>query len=244
MLDTKRTPRSGLRMAISAATVAAGALCCVGTEAGGEQGMKAGTGSAERTLDGKADDWVGTSPLWQEVGLPGRPGGSHDLDIGRVWLDSDAESLLLFIETRPSVAERFAEHGFSGWLGDLLLDLDLDPSTGAPAEGGDESEAFQGYELRARINLVQMSRSGESTPEVSYDVVRAEDGTFPASGAVASARSFSSGDPIAHGPEGIELAVPLAPLGITAPHQVRLLLTEEAHRLEHGHAVATVEIGG
>ena len=179
-------------------------------------------------LDGKADDWAGIAPFWEEVGPAGSGLGEHSIDIKQVYFKNDAQYLYVFIKISPTIEERFKVHPFGDIIGNLFLDTDNSPQTGSNAAEGMESDAYKGYEIRVWIPVgVLTSSSGESSPTVSYEIYTHEGGFYGINRADLQ-NTMDEGSLIAHGPDGVEFALKLEVMKIAVPASFRVMLDQNA----------------
>jgi hypothetical protein len=195
------------------------------------------------SLDGSLKDWAGIVPLWNEGGAAGQGTFESNVDIKQVYFKNDAQYLYVFMQTVPSIEERFKISKTGDILGDLYIDTDNDPNSGSGAVGGFEAEKCRGYEMRIYLPIGVMSYPESKIPYVAYEVRPLEGVDFSANATVRW-ESFSEGSLIAHGPEGVEFAIPLESCGLTLPATVRLLLAERSHwSEEQGYTVGQLTLG-
>jgi len=179
-------------------------------------------------LDGKADDWAGVAPFWEEVGPAGSGLGEHSIDIKQVYFKNDGQYLYVFMKISPTIEERFKVHPFGDIIGNLFLDTDNSPQTGSNAAEGMESDAYKGYEIRVWIPVgVVSSSSGESFPSVSYEIYTHEGG-FHGINRADRQNTMDEGALIAFGPDGVELALRLEAMKIAPPASFRVMLDQHA----------------
>ena len=197
----------------------------------------------EIKLDGRAGDWAGIEPLWAEAGMPGSGSSGSALDIKQVYFTNDSKYLYVFLRTTPSVQERYDEKQASGNLCDIYLDTDNDAATGCKRVEGLDYGDISGYECKIWIPLGVYMGLGGSGPYVSYDLgTPGEDGTFSGD-SVMEQSSTEEGALIAHGTDGVELAVPLAKINMRSGMTARVLLAESAHVFDkEGKSEGTVTI--
>jgi hypothetical protein len=197
------------------------------------------------TLDGSIKDWSGIEPIWNEGGAEGRGAFEHYIDIKQVYFNNDDRYLYVFMRFTPTIAERYKIHPYSGDIGDLYFDIDNDPSTGSGKVFESDKfkgEKYRGYEVKVWIPIGVFSSSGRSTPYASYEIRLLENEGFSVHGIYAQ-KSFDEDDLIAHGPDGIELALPLDKLGINTPTTIRVLLKETSHfSEEEGYSVGSFNL--
>lgn len=192
--------------------------------------------STKVKIDGVASEWGDAEPLWVESGLQGR-GDFDGLDIKQAYFCSDAEYLYAFFCATPTVQERFNERPQSGGFCDLYFDTDNDSATGCSDVIGFKYGKISGYEIKLSVQLGQGLDLGsrQPFPFVVYTVQTFNgSGQSPPDGAQFTQDSHQEGALIAHGQDGIELAVPLKELGLRGGISVRVLLCEQSHVFEKG----------
>jgi hypothetical protein len=179
-------------------------------------------------LDGKADDWAGIAPFWEEVGPAGSGLGEHSIDIKQVYFKNDGRHLYVFMKISPTIEERFKVHPFGDIIGNLYFDTDSNPKTGSNAAEGKESDVYKGYEIRVWIPVgVVSSSSGESSPTVSYEIYTHEGGFYGINRADLQ-NTMDEGSLIAFGPDGVEFALRLEAMKLAAPATFRVMLEQHA----------------
>jgi hypothetical protein len=194
------------------------------------------------TLDGEAKDWSGIEPFWAEGGMEGQGPIKSHIEIKQVYFKNDAQYLYVFMRISPTIEERFKTSPTGGIIGNLFLDLDNNAKTGANAAEGRESELYKGYEIRVYIPVGVYTISGKSIPTVGYEVYTHEGG-FYGINVVDRQDSMDKGSLIAHGPDGIEFAIKLKALKLTAPANVRVTLADLAHFDEDkGHSTGQLKL--
>ena len=178
-------------------------------------------------LDGKADDWAGITPFWEEVGPAGSGLGENSIDIKQVYFKNDPQHLYVFMRISPTIEERFKKSPTGDIIGNLFLDTDNSPQTGSNAAEGMESDAYRGYEIRVWIPVgVLTGSSGESSPTVSYEIYTHEGGFYALS--VDRQNTMDEGSLIAFGPDGVEFALRLEAMRLTVPASFRAMLDQHA----------------
>ncbi len=208
--------------------------------------VEVGTEAAAKTylfkLDGNFEDWGEIEPLWEEGGAEGRGALETNIDIKQVYFKNDNQYLYVFMKISPTLVERFQTEESSGIVGDLYFDTDNDPSTGGTYILMWDKEKYKGYEVRVWIPLGYQTWSGETTKYVGYEFYMAEGESFSGLG-IYEQNSHKKGSLIAHGPDGIEMALPLDKLGIQVPATVRVLLAETCNSgEEEGYDVASLTL--
>ncbi len=194
------------------------------------------------TLDGSLKDWAGIEPLWNEGGAAGRGAIESNIDIKQVYFKNDAQYLYVFMQIAPTIEERFKISATGDILANLYIDTDNNPTSGSGAVGLFESEKYKGYEMRIYLPVGIMSNPDKKIPYIAYEVRPLEGGNFSAN-AIVRWESYSEGSLIAHGPEGVEFALPLETLGLSVPTTVRVLLAERSHwDEEQGHTVGQLTL--
>lgn len=193
-------------------------------------------------LDGSFEDWDGVEPLWDEGGVEGQGSNETNIDIKQVYFKNDDQYLYVFMKCSPTLEERFKIDKSGGVVGDLYFDTDNDPATGGTYILLWDSEKYKGYEVRVWIPLGYETWSGETTMYVGYELYMAEGESFSGLGTF-SQNTTRQGSLIAHGPDGIEMALPLNRLGIQVPATVRILLAEFCNNgEEEGYDVSTLSL--
>ena len=242
----------GLWIAISVVAVALTGLGCErdkGTASRGDtedspprQSSDAGA-KPKYTLDGVADDWQGVRPLFEEAGRPGQGRFPGAIDIKQVYFDNDGDHLYVFLRCDPTVGKRFKEHEIPAILGQLYFDTDGNAQTGSGNVTPWASHKIAGFEVQALMPLgVRFDRRG-TRPVAMYKLIRVDErGKFDFERAIPGGKqsSHEEGALIAHGSDGVELAIPLKLLRIPTDRDVRVLLVESAHVFEEeGYSVKT-----
>jgi hypothetical protein len=180
------------------------------------------------TLDGRADDWVDIAPVLQEAGLPGR-GDRNGFDIKRVYLQADAQNLYVFARCTPSIAQQFEEapDPAGGQLFNLYLDIDNQRETGSTEQLGGFHDAV-GFDRRLWFTVGVTRGGGQPPRNPTATVFAFPDVNFQTKPGWKSTSSHSDAK-IAHGPDGVESAIPLEAVGLKPGVTVRLLLWEHAN---------------
>ena len=193
-------------------------------------------------LDGAFEDWDGIEPLWAEGGVEGQGAWETNIDIKQVYFKNDDQFLYVFMKCSPTVDERSQMEKSSGIVGDLYFDTDNDPFTGGTYILSWDTEKYKGYEVRVWIPLGIETWSGETTSYVGYEFYMTDGEGFSGLETYEQT-SHKKGSLIAHGPDGIEMALPLDKLGLQIPATVRILLAEFCHSSEEGgYDVATFSL--
>jgi hypothetical protein len=142
----------------------------------------------------------------------------------------------------PTVEERSKIEKSGGIVGDLYFDTDNNSATGRTYILLWDSDKYKWYEVRVWIPLgVETKSSGEMTSDVGYEIYMAEGDSF------SGLETFSQNTTrkcsrIAHGPDGIEMALPLKKLGIQVPASIRVLLAEHcSNSKQEGYDVANLD---
>lgn len=183
-------------------------------------------------LDGKLDDWTGIEPLWNEGGMEYQGGIKTNVDIKQVYVKNDNKYLYVFMKIVPTIEERSKFWKGSGRIGDLYFDVDNNLSTGAKTVfvfQGSEADKFKGYEIRVGIPIGSVSTTEGTASYISFNILKQEGEGFSSIMRSFNQDSINKGSLIAHGSDGIEFALPLEKLGLTAPTSVRVLLGEFCH---------------
>jgi hypothetical protein len=193
-------------------------------------------------LDGNFEDWSGIEPLWHEGGAEGQGAWETNIDIKQVYFKNDDQYLYVFMKCSPTIEERSKIKKSGDIVGDLYFDTDNDPTTGGTYILLWDSEKYKGYEVRVWIPLGVETWSGETTMYVGYELYMAEGESFSGLGTYRQ-DTTRKGSLIAHGPDGIEMALPLNRLGLQVPATVRVLLAEFCNNgEEEGYDIATLTL--
>jgi len=194
-------------------------------------------------LDGKADDWAGIAPFWEEGGAAGSGLSEYNIDIKQVYFKNDGQYLYVFMKISPTIEERFKIHPFGDIIGNLYFDTDSNPQTGSNAAENMESEAYRGYEIRVWIPVgVVSTSSGQSFPTVSYEIYTHE-GSFHGINRADRQNSGDQGSLIAYGPDGVEFALRLEAMKLGAPAAFRVMLDEHSNfGEEDGYSVGKLTL--
>jgi len=179
-------------------------------------------------LDGSHQDWRGIKPLWNEVGVDGRGAFEHNIDIKQTYFMNDERYLYVFMRCTPSIIERFKISSTRDIIGNLYFDIDNNSGSGSRNVANFKSEKFKGYELRVLLLIGGDASSSSNVPAVEYQIglIKKEESAIYW---IFRQNSQNKGSLIAHGPDGIEFALPLNKLRLKAPATVRVLLAEQAH---------------
>lgn len=223
--------------------VAVGIVVALMMGGGSGPGEKRGTGAGRKpavatlrppsgpiTVNGEGGDWSGIEPLWQEAGGTGRGSFGTGIDVKQVRFAKDDEKLYVFLHCSPSVAVRSAAKATSGELCNIYLDTDGDPATGCSEVQAFEYGTISGYEVKLWVPLGVRKATGEpESPYVACTITKAQAGKFKLDGIDYD----SANDPsvVNHGAGGVELALPLAQLGLTSG-RLRVLISESTHSFD------------
>jgi len=194
------------------------------------------------SIDGNLQDWETRLPLWKEGGAEGRGTFETNIDVKKVYITNDSHFLFVFLQCSPSVVERFKLSPSGGVIGDLYLDTDNNPQTGSGPVATFNGEKFSGYELRAWIPIGVLTSQGQSEPYVACEIRPFTGDDFSAFG-IYRTESGAEASNIAHGPDGVEIALPLDSLGIKTPATIRILLAENSHLFqEDGYSMDSLNL--
>lgn len=179
-------------------------------------------------IDGKAEDWAGVEPVLQEAGKAGSE-KEFGFDIKQVYLQADTKHLYVFARCTPTVQQEFEQNPdpSGGELFKLYLDVDNDERTGASENLGRIYEAV-GYDRRLWFTVGLTTGGGKPARDPTATVHAFPNLDFRAARVWASTSS-DDGAMIAHGPDGVEAAIPLDVIDIEPGTTVRLLLWESAN---------------
>lgn len=181
------------------------------------------------SLDGSLADWKGVTPIVQEVGLPGR-GSFNGINVTRLFLKTDSRNLYLFACCEPSVASRFQEANTTCGLFDMFLDTDGRADTGTPNTKRSWNDGLPGSDCKIVVGsgIIVDLLSRKSKPNATAWVLRCQNGVFPGKPAWETDSDDATAY-IAHGPDGVEVAIPLDALGLKPGATVYALVVEGSH---------------
>ncbi|MBI3849020.1 MAG: hypothetical protein HY298_01835 [Verrucomicrobia bacterium] len=172
-------------------------------------------------IDGDFLDWKTFETSWTETGLdwskinvdPPFDG----FDLKELHYDNDGAYLYLFVKCKPSVQERYDKRHSAGSLGSIYIDSDSDTNTGATGRDASGMATVPGADIEIPLLVgIYMSTGGcrkdQSGCYVSYEVKLWDSAKNSFSSGTHEASSRSEVPLIAHGTDGVELAIPLADL--------------------------------
>jgi hypothetical protein len=228
-------------VAVALLIAAVGLVGCGGSDGGeegsagtadpGELGGAAGGRAGGFVFDGVADDWASISPITTEAGKAGVD-FDHEVDIKAVYFANDDEYLYVFLTTEPSIEERWRKTDSSSGFVEIYFDTDVDSSTGCQGEMGFDYGSIDGYERRIWMPIGVMADADGNAPMFGADLSEpGEDGTFGFN-PIHTEDTRNPGDLIGFGDDGVEFAVPLDKLGVSAGQQIRVLIKEDANAFE------------
>lgn len=219
---------------------AAGLWGC-GASDGGDQTTKSAESSRDEgaaggraggfVFDGEADDWSSTPPVVREAGVAGVD-FDHQVDIKTVYFANDDEYFYVFLTTEPSIEERWRKTDSGSGFVEMYFDTDLDTSTGCRGVMGFGYGSIDGYERRIWMPIGVMADADGNAPMFGADLaVPGDDGTFGFN-TIHTEDTRNPDDLIGFGSDGVEFAVPLDKLGVSAGQQIRVLIKEDANAFE------------
>jgi hypothetical protein len=172
-----------------------------------------------RKIDGVFADWKSYQTAWNETGLDGSKVKTtpavDEIDLKECYYDNDETYLYLFIKCKPTVQERYDKTHSSGALGYIYIDEDMNPTTGASDRDADGQSTISGAEIQIYLPTGFSIRNGTlSGCHLIYDMKRwnAASRLFDK-----NIRKANSKDPkplVAHGGDGVEIALLLSDLGV------------------------------
>jgi len=224
-------------------------LLCTGIAADEPPG---GPGKLQYQIDGRANDWKGITPVWEEAGKDGVR-WKDGLDVKQVYLDNDDHHLYALLRLKPDLPEFFGranDAAGSGSIGHFYFDTDADPATGskrlsatafgvfAGEEAGNDPKyaKYVGYDCELRINLgftlknVFSKERFELKKWIEYRAYKLDaKGGFNDEQKDCRATTEERGGPLAFDKDGLEMEIPLKCLGLKPGQTVRVLFLESGN---------------
>lgn len=190
------------------------------------------SGPGAVTVDGLFSASKGYNLGWKETGGES-PSYRGDIDIKEFFFKSTNGVLCLFFKCSPSVQERYDKLGTSGVFAYLYSDSDSDTKTGATEVDESGNNGMLGTDTQIRVSIGVFAASGSSRGNqsgcsVSYEIRQWSLATKSFS--IELRREDSTrGNWIAHGQDGVEIAIRLADLQRREIEQLDFLCLEWAH---------------
>jgi hypothetical protein len=171
-------------------------------------------------IDGNVEGWKGYQTGWEETGLDWSKvqmtPAFDDFDLKQLYYDNDETYLYLFLKFKPTVQERYDKKRTSGAFGYLYIDSDLNTNTGSTNIDADGSSTIPGADIQIWLPVGVYSRySAEGTRSgcsVSYDIRRWDPVSKLFQQEIRKAESTEANSLVAHGKDGVEIAILLSDL--------------------------------
>ncbi|MEW6354766.1 MAG: hypothetical protein AB1696_00430 [Planctomycetota bacterium] len=194
--------------------------------------------AGKMALDGDAKDWTGLKPLWEEAGAKGGGMWKQTIDFKQVYVAHDGKRLWILACSSPSPDEQYRTHERSG-LFELYFDMDANRDTGYQAAGPFDIAAARGAELAVGMAARPKGGSYQDGCRIIMALHGLNSRGKFGSDAQASPRQDSdeAGSWIAHGPDGVEMAIPLKDLNVKDGQPFRILFGEKNQGLDSSKAV-------
>ncbi len=170
-------------------------------------------------IDGVFGDWKGYQTGWNETGLdwskvkmtPAFDG----IDLKEFYYNNDETYLYLFIKCKPTVQERYDKTRRTGDLGYLYIDSDMNTNTGATDRDADGSSSILGTEIQIYLPTGFSITGGTlSGCHLSYDMKRWDASSKLFDQQIRKAESKDANPLVAHGKDGVEIALLLSDLQV------------------------------
>jgi len=194
-------------------------------------GLDGGRQRPKYKIDGIGADWNTNQVAWAETGLDWSKADVQPefdgIDIKAVYWDNDDAYLYLFLKCKPSVQERYDKTHRTGALGYLYIDTDLDSDTGAGDEDSDGQSTVRGAEVQIYLPT-GFSLSADKDALVMYEMKRWDSKSKLFSQDVRTENSRSTSSLIAHGKDGVEIALLLSDLKVAKKQKFNLACWESS----------------
>ena len=172
-------------------------------------------------LDGLFRDWQNYKVGWPETGKEG-VSSEHDIDVKEFYYITDNNYLYLFFKCIPSILERYQKHSFSGNFAYLYIDSDSNKGTGASKIDHSCNSAMLGTDYRIWVPLT-------SPCGVWYDIHKWDSSSKDFSIQIRRELSSRSNSLIAHGDDGVEIALLLSDIQMSQGHKFDFICLEWAN---------------
>ncbi|MBW7991093.1 MAG: hypothetical protein FVQ84_13905 [Planctomycetes bacterium] len=184
-------------------------------------------------LDGLFQDWHNYKVGWPETGKEGVY-SEHDIDIKEFYYMTDNNYLYLFFKCTPSILERYQKYSFSGTFAWLYIDSDSNKDTGATKIirwGGSGNSAMLGTEYRISVPIgVYISSVLQSSGcHIEYHMHKWDSSSKDFSIQIRKESSYHPNSLIAHGDDGIEIALLLSDIQMSQGQKFDFICLDAAH---------------
>jgi hypothetical protein len=193
-----------------------------------------GTDSSRQfKIDGSIDDWTGYTLAWPETGSTGRGNAGDGIDVKEFYYCNDDTYLYLFLRCNPTLQERYEKIGASGMLAWLYIDSDSNPATGASQKDESGNSAMLGTDIRISVPIGIYTKMDPGQVikgcNVLYRIENWDGNSKDFSASAFNQDSKESGSLIAHGKDGVEIALPLSVLRKRKGDRFDLICVEAAN---------------
>jgi len=185
-------------------------------------------------VDGNFSDWANFETGWKETGVDWskvREEPSFEgIDLKEFYYDNDDAYLYLFFKCVPTVQQRYEKQHAAGDLGYLYIDSDMNTNTGS-TDRGHGFAGFVGSDFEIYLPLGVYHRFSPTNGEqsgcyVCYELKRWDPSSKSFGQEVRKEESVTASPLIAHGNDGVELALPLSDLGLKKGNKLSFVCWE------------------
>ena len=185
-------------------------------------------------IDGSFEARKGYKEGWKETGGVGFGGAGEDIDIKEFYYRNDKDFIYLFFKCRPTVQERYDKLHRSGIFAYLYIDSDSDRSTGASQTDDSGNSAMLGTDIQIWMPLGVFTSSNSAYGDrkgcsISYAIKLWDPVKKDFAIEIRQEDSKDEGSLIAHGKDGVEVAIPLADLKKTKGDKFDFVCVEWAN---------------
>jgi len=170
-------------------------------------------------IDGVFEDWSAYQVAWSETGFDWSKAkmtpAFDGIDLKEFYYDNDETYLYLFIKCKPTLQERYDETHRTAMLGYLYIDSDMNTNTGAADRDADGAWTVSGAEIQIYLPTGFSSAEGKKSDcLLIYDMKRWDVSSKLFDQRIRKAESSDSDPLVAHGKDGVEMALLLSDLGV------------------------------
>jgi len=196
-------------------------------------------------IDGRFEDWKGYQVGWQETGLDwskvDRKPAFEGIDLKEFYYDNDDTYLYLFFKCKRTVEESYNKTHARGALGYLYIDCDMNTNTGAI-----DQDRVPGADIEIWIPIGFYSdhpaaQGTQSGCFISYEAKRWDASSKMFKQVVCRADSRDPSPLVAHGKDGIEIALLLSEVGVRKGSKVPFVCYDFESPLKYANRT-TIEI--
>lgn len=178
---------------------------------------KAKNAKPKYKIDGLFGDWKTYETGWQETGIDWNKvkmtPAFNGIDLKEFYYDNDESYLYLFLICKPSVQERFDRSQSSGALGYFYIDLDMSTNTGS----SEKMPFGTDIEIWLPTGFTMVVSDPKSSPTNCFIACEVKGWDAASKDFEKMIRKGDSNDPepfVAHGKDGVEMALLLSDLGL------------------------------